>query len=289
MMTEGELLVDKIELIERKAFNIRNDIVKTIIENGDGHAGPSLSCTDILATLYFGVMKVDVNKPKWEKRDRLILSAGHKCLALYAALIEKGFESERVLHSYNHLGTIVPGHPDMKKFRGVDFSSGALGHGLPIGCGMALDAKLKSHDNRVFVLMGDGEQGEGSNWEAAMFAAHHKLDNLVAIIDRNGLQINGTTKEVLNSADLAEKYKSFGWAVEVVDGHDVAAMLEIFERTPAQAGKPTMVIANTIKSKGMSFAENNVKYHHWNPGRDSEEARQALVDLHNYQKAKGWS
>lgn len=281
--------MDKIEWIEKKAFNIRNDIVKTIIENGDGHAGPSLSCTDILATLYFGVMRVDVNRPKWEQRDRFILSAGHKCLALYGTLIEMGFESEKVLHTYNQLGTVVPGHPDMKKFRGVDFSSGALGHGLPIGSGMALNAKIKNQDSRVFVLMGDGEQGEGSNWEAAMFAAHNKLDNLTAVIDRNGLQINGETKDVLNSADLAEKYKSFGWAVRVVDGHDVKVLLDTFSQTPFEGGKPNMVIANTIKSKGMSFAENNVKYHHWNPGKDSAEAKQALQDLKSYKESKGWS
>ena len=281
--------MDRVELIERKALGIRKNIVETIIENGDGHAGPSLSCTDILATLYFGVMRVDVNKPKWADRDRFILSAGHKCLALYGTLIEKGFESVKVLDSYNHLGTVVPGHPDMKKFRGVDFSSGSLGHGLPIGCGMALNAKLKKKDYRVFVLMGDGEQGEGSNWEAAMFAAHHHLDNLVAIIDRNGLQINGTTDEVLGSADLAEKYKSFGWAVQTVDGHDIEDLLNAFNAAPITAGKPTMIIANTIKSKGMSFAENNVKYHHWNPAKDSFEARQARADLENYKIEKGWS
>lgn len=282
-------MIKKIQAIEKRAYDIRKIIVNTIIENGDGHAGPSLSCTDILATLYFGnILKVDVNHPKWEERDRFILSAGHKCLALYGALIEKGFESRRVLDTYNHLGTIIPGHPDMKKFRGIDFSSGALGHGLPIGCGMALNAKLKKRSSRVFVLMGDGEQGEGSNWEAAMFAAHHHLDNLVGIIDRNGLQINGTTKEVLDSADLAEKYKSFGWAVKEVDGHNIQALLECFETLPIQKGKPSMIIANTIKSKGMPFAENKVAYHHWNPGKDSEEAQEAREALKKYAQEKGW-
>ncbi|MDO4287823.1 MAG: transketolase [Eubacterium sp.] len=278
-----------VEFIEKKALNMRCHIVNTIINHGDGHAGPSLSCTDILAALYFGVMRLDVNQPKWEKRDRFILSAGHKCLALYGALVEKGFESRNVFDTYNQLGTKIPGHPDMKKFRGVDFSSGALGHGLSVGCGMAIDAKLKGEDHRVFVLMGDGEQGEGSNWEAAMFAAHQKLDNLVAIIDRNGLQINGTTQEVLDSGALEEKYKSFGWKVITVDGHDIEQLLEVFDQVPLQKEKPTMIIANTVKSKGMSFAEGKVKYHHWNPDKNSEEAQQAVKDLKDYSKEKGWS
>lgn len=281
--------MNTIEHIEKKALNIRRHVVETIIENGDGHMGPSLSCADILSTLYFGVMQVDVNKPKWEKRDRFILSAGHKCLALYGTLIEKGFVSNEALKTYNHLGTIVPGHPDMKKFRGVDFSSGALGHGLPIGSGMALNAKLKHFNNRVFVLMGDGEQGEGSNWEAALFAAQSKLDNLVAIIDRNGLQINGTTKEILSTHDLKQKYEAFGWSVKIVNGHDCAEMFSVFNRIPFEQGKPNMVIANTIKSKGLFFAENNVKYHHWNPGKDSKEAKQAIIDLDEYKQAKGWT
>lgn len=276
------------DAIEKNAFNIRKHIVTAVINNGDGHAGPSLSCTDILATLYFGVIDVNTNYPKWAQRDRFILSAGHKCLGLYGTLIEKGFEKPEVMETYNELGTIVPGHPDMKKFTGVDFSSGALGHGLPIGSGMALNAKLRGDKQRVFVLMGDGEQGEGSNWEAAMFAAHHSLDNLVAIIDRNGLQINGSTREVLDTRDLEEKYSAFGWSVKVVDGHDIGELLKTFESVPFQKGKPSMVIANTIKSKGMPFAEGSVKYHHWNPGKDSVEARDALKALDDYEAEKGW-
>lgn len=277
-----------IESIEKKAFNIREHIVNTVINNGDGHAGPSLSCTDILATLYFGVMNVNVDDPKWPQRDRFILSAGHKCLGLYGTLIEKGFVKAEVMETYNMLGSIVPGHPDMKKFSGVDFSSGALGHGLPIGSGMALSAKLREDNYRVFVLMGDGEQGEGSNWEAAMFASHHGLDNLVGIIDRNGLQINGNTRDVLDTRDLREKYSTFGWSVKVVDGHNIEELLTTFQSVPFQKGKPSMIIADTIKSKGMPFAEGNVKYHHWNPEKDSKEARDALNALENYATEKGW-
>lgn len=278
-----------IESIEKKAFNIRKHIVNTVINNGDGHAGPSLSCTDILATLYFGVMDIKVDEPKWAQRDRFILSAGHKCLGLYGTLIEKGFETSAVMKTYNALESVVPGHPDMKKFTGVDFSSGALGHGLPIGSGMALSAKLRGDNHRVFVLMGDGEQGEGSNWEAAMFASHHGLDNLIGIIDRNGLQINGSTREVLDTQDLREKYLAFGWSVKVVDGHEIEELLKTFQSVPFQKGKPSMIIANTIKSKGMPFAEGNVKYHHWNPGKDSQEARDALDALRYYAAEKGWS
>ncbi len=278
----------EIEAIEKKAHSIREHIVKTVINNGDGHAGPSLSATDILASLYFDVLNIKVEEPNWQKRDRFILSAGHKCLGLYGALIEKGFEKKDVLDTYNCLGCIIPGHPDMKKFKGVDFSSGALGHGLPVGSGMALAAKRRSYDYRVFVLMGDGEQGEGSNWEAAMFASHHELDNLVGIIDRNGLQINGSVSEVMDSGDLKEKYAAFGWSVKVVDGHDIEELLEVFRSVPFQKGKPSMIIANTIKSKGMPFAEGNVKYHHWNPGEGSKEAKAALKALEKEAKQKGW-
>ncbi|HAZ06058.1 MAG TPA: transketolase [Acetobacterium sp.] len=279
----------QVESIEKKAFNIRKHIVQTVINNGDGHAGPSLSCTDILATLYFGIMDIKVDEPKCSNRDRFVLSAGHKCLALYGTLIEIGFEMTDVMDTYNKLGSKVPGHPDMKKFSGVDFSSGALGHGLPIGSGMALSAKLKGEKQRIFVLMGDGEQGEGSNWEAAMFASHHCLDNLVGIIDRNGLQINGSTREVLDTRDLREKYAAFGWSVKVVDGHNIEELLNTFQSIPFQKGKPSMVITNTIKSKGMPFAEGNVKYHHWNPGKDSCESKEAQEALEHYTKEKGWA
>ncbi len=154
---------------------------------------------------------------------------------------------------------------------------------------MALAGKLKGQEKRVFVLMGDGEQDEGSNWEAAMFASHHGLDNLVGIIDRNGLQINGSTRDILDTRDLQEKYSTFGWSVKIVDGHNIEQMLKTFQSVPFQKGKPSMVIANTIKSKGMPFAEGNVKYHHWNPGKDSKEANDALCALDRYAKEKGWT
>jgi len=271
-----------VDFLEKKAFEIRRHIVSTIINNGEGHGGPALSCADILSVLYMGVMNVDPQNPGWEDRDRFLLSAGHKCLGLYGALVEKGFISKDVLNTYNKLGSPVPGHPDMKKLNGVDFSTGSLGHGLPLGCGMALAAKLDGKSYRIYVLMGDGEQGEGSVWEAAAFASHKKLDNLVAILDRNGLQINGTTREVLNTDFLEERYKAFGWAVKVIDGHCIKSIYEAVTSTPFEAGKPSMIIANTVKGKGLSFAENNYKYHHWHPGR--EEAEKALEELREYEK-----
>ncbi|MGD8400977.1 MAG: transketolase [Bacillota bacterium] len=271
------LSANEIDYLEHKAYNIRRHIIKTIINNGDGHAGPSLSCADILAVLFQKVLRLDPGNPKWPERDRFLLSAGHKCLALYGALVEAGCLKAEVLKQYNQLGTLVPGHPDMKKIGAIDFSTGSLGHGLPLGCGMALSAKLKGAGYKTYVLMGDGEQGEGSVWEAASVAAHHKLDNLVAILDRNSLQINGTTREVANTHPLEGRYRAFGWAVKVIDGHSMTEIYEALTAAPLEAGKPTMIVANTVKGKGLSFAEGNYKYHHWNPGR--EEAEQALNEL----------
>ncbi|SCP98405.1 transketolase [Anaerobium acetethylicum] len=273
-----------IERAEKFAHRVRWHIVETVIRHGEGHAGPSLSCTDILATLYNGVMKYDPQNPKWEDRDRLLVSGGHKCLGLYGTLVEAGFFDESVLNEYNKLNSRVPAHPDMKKLPGIDFSTGSLGHGLPLACGMALAAKKNKKDYRVFVIMGDGEQGEGSVWESASYAAAKGLDNIVGILDRNGLQINGTNAEVCNTAPLEERYKAFGWDVVIVDGHDVGEIQNALQSAPVNKGKPTMVICNTIKSKGMPFAEGSVKYHHWHPGK--EEANMAVQALRDYQKER---
>lgn len=269
---------------EKFAHRVRWHIEETVVNHGEGHAGPSLSCTDILAVLYNDVMRYDPANPAWENRDRLLLSGGHKCLALYGALVEAGFCEKCILDEYNKLHSRVPAHPDMKKMPGVDFSTGSLGHGLPIACGMAMAARLDKRDYRVFVIMGDGEHGEGSVWEAASLAAAKKLDNIVGILDRNGLQINGTTKEVHDTSPLEERYRAFGWEVRVVDGHDVAKLHELLSAAPLAKGKPTMIVCNTIKSKGMPFAEGKVAYHHWHPGAD--EAREALAALKSYQEER---
>jgi transketolase len=260
------------------ANRIRSRIITTVLDYGDGHAGPSLSCADILSVLYNGAMSINSEAPKCPDRDYFILSAGHKCLALYAALVEKGFEDESVMKTYNKLGTKVPGHPDEGKFRGIDFSTGSLGHGLSLACGVALSMKLRKKVNRVFVLMGDGEQGEGSIWESASFASHHKLDNIIAIIDRNHLQINGTTDQIQRTEPLKERYEAFGWSVKTVDGNDIEELYEALYSIPFEENKPSLVIANTIKGKGLSFAENNVEYHHWNP-KDPKEIAIAREDV----------
>lgn len=277
-------MLNKYEQLEESAFNIRKHIIQTIINYGEGHGGPALSCADIMAVLYKGVMKYDIEDPCSEESDKFIMSAGHKCLALYGALVESGIVNAEVLSTYNSLGSPIPGHPDMKKLKGVHFSTGSLGHGLSIGLGMAKAVKLKEGKQKIYVLMGDGEQGEGSIWEAAAYASHNKLDNIVAIIDRNGLQINGTTEEVLSTSSLEERYRAFGWAVKTVDGHSIKDLYEVMSSAPFEKGKPSMIIANTIKGKGLSFAENNGKYHHWHP--DEKEAIQAIEDLKKISKGR---
>ena len=263
--------------LERHAFNMRRMICETIINNGEGHGGPALSCADIMAVLYMNVMKIDMDDPIGENSDHFVLSAGHKCLALYAALAEKGIIDKEVLDTYNHFGTPVPGHPDMTKLRGVQFSTGSLGHGLPIANGLALGARMKKQGTMTYVLMGDGEHGEGTVWEGAAYAVHNKLDNLVAIIDENGLQINGTTSQVLRPAPFEDRYAGFGWSVKVIDGHNLKEIYDALNAAPFEKGKPSVIIAKTKKGRGISFMENNIDYHHWHPGKAEQE--QALKEL----------
>lgn len=274
-----------IDYFEKKAFNIRKHIINTIINNGEGHAGGALSCADVLSVLYMGVMKNDLKVPNGKNDDKFLLSAGHKCLALYGALVEKGIIDKSALDTYNQIGSKVPSHPDMTKLPGVDFSTGSLGHGLPVGSGLALAAKMQNKDYKTYVLMGDGEQGEGSIWESVGFAAQKKLDNLVAIIDENGLQINGTTEDVLKPTPYEDRYASFGWAVKVIDGNSVKEIYEALNSIPFEVGKPSLIMAKTIKGKGLSFLENNINYHHWNPGK--EESEKALEELRLAEKR--WS
>lgn len=263
--------------LEYGAYNIRKHIVHTIVNNGEGHGGGAMSCADILAVLYLGVMHIDKDNPDADGNDKLLLSAGHKCLALYGALAVKGIINASVFETYNKLNSPVPGHPDATKLPGVEFSTGSLGHGLPLGCGYAVAARMKNLSYKTYVLMGDGEQGEGSNWEAAAFAAHNRLDNLVAVIDENGLQINGCTGDILKPTPYEQRYAAFGWSVRTVDGHDVKALFNAFKAAPFEKGKPSLVVARTKKGKGLSFMEGNVKYHHWHP--DEKEANQALYEM----------
>lgn len=266
------------EQLAKIANDMRIDIVRMVAEAGSGHPGGSLSCADILAALYFNVMKHDPADPKNEDRDRFILAKGHAAPALYAALAEAGYFPKEELATLRKLGTRLQGHPDMHLVPGVEVSTGSLGQGLSIACGMACGMKLANNDHTVFTLLGDGECQEGQVWEAAMFAAHRNLDNLVAIIDRNGLQIDGKTSDVCDPGDIAEKFRAFGWEATEIDGHDIAALVAALgEAKTNRGGKPHAFIARTIKGKGVSFMENEAGWHGKAP--NAEQLEQALCDL----------
>ncbi len=240
------------------------------------HIASALSIADILAVLYSRVANIDPSDPHNPQRDRFILSKGHACVALYATLAECGFFSKDDLQTYGRDHSVLMNHVS-HKVPGVEFSTGSLGHGLPFGTGKALAAKIRKSSWRTFVLMSDGELGEGSNWEALMFAAHHRLDNLVAIIDYNKLQSLTTVAETLGVEPLLDKFRSFGWSVREVDGHDHDALYEVLSTAPWEAGKPSIVIAHTVKGKGVSFMENLVEWHYRSPS--TEQLAAALAEL----------
>jgi transketolase len=241
-----------------------------------GHIGGSLSSVDILTSLFFHAMKYDSTDPRDPARDRFILSKGHSVEGYYCALAIAGFFPESKLEEYGTFGTMLYGHPTLKA-PGVEIPSGSLGHGLAVGVGMALAAKRDGAKTRIFVLMGDGEQAEGSIWEAAMAAAHYGLDNMVAVIDNNNLQISGTVDSVMRSASLEDKYTSFGWSVREVDGHDLGELNAAFDQSPWEGGKPSLVIARTIKGRGASFMENDAAWHH--KALTREELEHAIDEL----------
>ena len=262
------------EFLKQKAKEVRIDIINMLAEAGSGHPGGSLSCADILTLLYFEKMNVKPDDPKWEDRDRLVLSKGHAAPALYAVLAEKGFFPKEELKTLRKLGSILQGHPDMKSTPGLDMTTGSLGQGLSAANGMALAGKLDKKGYRVYVILGDGELQEGQIWEAAMTAAHYKLDNLTAILDFNGLQIDGPNREVKNIEPVNEKFNAFGWHVIEIDGHDFDQIDKAIEEAKATKGKPTLIIAHTIKGKGVSFMENQVGWHGSAP---NEEQRQKAI------------
>jgi transketolase len=276
--------MDRKELLElqRAALRIRRNILRMIKAGKTGHVGGALSSAEILTSLYFKLMRVDPKNPSWSGRDRFVLSAGHKCLVLYAALAERGFFDKDVLDTYGALDSKLPGHPNMHKLPGVETNTGALGHGLAIAGGMALGLRLDKSDAKVYVVMGDGELAEGSNWEAAAAASMHKLENLIVFVDRNRLQISGPTVDVMSYEPLDERWKSFGWGVRTIDGHDIETIINTVQQAPFEKGKPSVIIADTIKSKGLSFAEGKVSYHYWKA--NPEEMEIALRDLDNIEK-----
>jgi len=269
-------MTDK-QLTER-SITYRKKILKYIVGAKAGHTGGSLSCIDILNVLYNSVLSVGPQNFTSPDRDRYIQSKGHCVEALYVVLADKGFFPESDLETLCKYKSHYIGHPT-KKVHGVEQNTGALGHGLPIAAGTALAAKMDKKNYRVFTLLGDGELPEGSNWEAALTAAHYKLDNLCAIIDNNKLQITGTNAEVCNTDPIDAKFESFGWAVRHVDGNDVNALKEVLSSVPFEKGKPSLVIAHTIKGKGVSFMENSVKWHHGVPDKDQYETAIAELDM----------
>jgi len=258
-----------------KAVRLRQQTLTAIYDAGAGHTGGGLSCLDILNVLYNRILNVSPETAGSPARDRYVQSKGHSVEALYAVLADRGFFPEADLKTICHYQSHYVGHPT-RHIPGIEMNTGALGHGLPICIGMALAGKMDAAAYRVFTLLGDGELAEGSNWEAAMAAGHYNLDNLTVIIDHNTLQISGHTRDVMSNEPLDEKWRAFGWAVKVVDGHDYAALTEALSQ-PAETGKPTCVIANTTKGKGVTFMENVAKWHHGVPS--DAELKQALAEL----------
>lgn len=244
---------------------------------GSGHPGGSLSIADILAVLYFQVMNYDPKNSQMPDRDRMVLSKGHGCPALYAALAEAGFFRKEKLWTLRQLGSSLQGHPDMRRTPGVEMSSGCLGLGFSTAVGMALAGKMDKRSYRVYSIIGDGESQEGIIWEAAMFAAHHKLDNLTAFLDNNGLQIDGKVCDISSIEPVVDKWKAFGWETIEIDGHDFGQIIAAVEKAKGIKSKPTMIIANTIKGKGVSFMENEVDWHGVAP--NPQQVRQALKEL----------
>ncbi len=263
--------------LKRIANILRQDIVSMLAAAKSGHPGGSLSAVEILAALFFHEMRINPKDPSWEDRDRFVLSKGHAAPVLYAALAEKGYFPKEELQKLRKTDQMLQGHPDMKRTPGVDMSTGSLGQGLSAANGMALAGKLDGKDYRVFVLLGDGEMAEGQVWEAAMASAHYQLDNVTAILDYNGLQIDGATDSVMCSAPLADKWRAFCWHVIEVDGHDLDALIEAFAEARQVKGKPTIIIAKTVKGKGVSFMENQAGWHGSAPS--AEQAEQALQEL----------
>ncbi len=267
----------KIEQLKAKAKVIRRHIIRMLGEAGSGHPGGSLSAADIVTALYFHEMRLKPEEPHWPDRDRFVLSKGHAVPVLYAALAERGYFPVEELMTLRKLGSRLQGHPDMKKLPGVEMSTGSLGQGLAAANGMALAARLDKKDYRVYVLLGDGELQEGMVWEAAMAAAHYKLDNIVAFVDHNGLQIDGPVAEVMSPEPVADKWRAFGWHTLCVDGHDPVQILDALAKARTIKGKPTMIVAETTKGKGCSFMEDKVDWHGTAP--KPEDVEKALAEL----------
>lgn len=272
-----ELRAEERAALTDAARRMRREILTMITEAASGHPGGSLSCTDIMAALYLKVLKIDPSRPDWPERDRFVLSKGHAAPALYAALAERGYFPRSELIKLRQLGAMLQGHPDMKRTPGVDISTGSLGQGFSTAVGMALGSRLDGGKYRVYALLGDGELEEGQVWEAAMAAAHYKLDGLTAFVDHNGYQIDGPVTDVMSPEPITDKFRAFGWEVFTADGHDFDSLLAAITQALAVRGKPQMIVCSTVKGKGVSFMEHQPGWHGKAPSR--EQLAQALAEL----------
>lgn len=269
--------ITDIKQLQEKAKEVRKGIIEAVYSNKSGHPGGSLSIADIMTVLYFNQMNIDEKNPKWEDRDRLVLSKGHCSSALYSCLANRGFFDVEKLKTFRNINSNLQGHPDMNKVPGVDISSGSLGQGLSCANGMAIAGKMDNKNYRVYCILGDGEIEEGQVWEAAMASNKYKLDNLCVIVDNNNLQIDGTIEEVMSSYPIDEKFKSFGFQVINIDGHNIQEIIDAFDVAKNVKDKPTCIIAKTIKGKGVSYMENDVKWHGIAP--NEEQYQLAMKEL----------
>ncbi|MBM4254380.1 MAG: transketolase [Deltaproteobacteria bacterium] len=269
---------EQLTRLREKAQHIRRSIIEMLAAAGSGHPGGSLSATDLVTCLYFQVMRHRPTDPTWQDRDRFILSKGHACPVLYAALAEAGYITPDLLTSLRRFGSPLQGHPDRRKFGLMEASTGSLGIGLSLGVGMALAARLRNSPSRIYVMLGDGECEEGQIWEAAMWAAHQKLDNLCAIVDYNRLQLDASVEEITSLEPLAEKWRAFQWNVQEIDGHNYEHILSAFTHAEQTKGKPTVLVATTVKGKGVSYMENQIKFHGSVPEK-AEQIQQALQEI----------
>ena len=269
--------MDRVKFLEYKAKELRCNLLTMIHKAQSGHPGGSLSASDIVTALYYDELEINPANPDWQLRDRVILSKGHCCPVIYTALAMKGFYPFETIYTLRKMGSILQGHPDMRKVPGIDMTTGSLGQGLSVGVGMAIAAKKDKLSSRVFTILGDGETNEGQVWEAAMCAAKYKLDNLIAIVDRNNLQNDNYCHEVMPTDSLVEKWSSFGWKVIEIDGHDMEAIIGAFKEMKGYKEQPICIIANTVKGKGVSFMENVCSWHGTPP--NDEQYAQALKEI----------
>lgn len=267
----------KIIELKKITANIKLGALEAVYSANSGHPGGSLSIAEILAYLYFVEMKIDPKNPRWDDRDRFVLSKGHTAPGLYAALAERGYFPKEDLKTFRQIDSYLQGHPDMKGVPGVDMTTGSLGLGFSASCGMALSSKISGKNYRVFAILGDGEVEEGQVWEAAMFAAHYKLDRLCIFVDFNGLQIDGPVAEVIGPAPIDTKFEAFGWNVISINGHDLNQIEAAVNAAKECSGKPTAIICSTVKGNGVSFMENNVKWHGSAPNKEQYE--QAVAEI----------